>query len=103
MELAQWSPSIHRRAVSGPYVAAMGSAPDVTVVIPTRNRPDLVSRAVHSVLGQTYRNIEVIVVVDGPDAATEDALGTIGDDRLRVLTLPAKGGAPNARNQGVRA
>jgi glycosyltransferase involved in cell wall biosynthesis len=103
MELAQWSLSIHRPAAGGQYVAAMRSAPDVTVVIPTRNRPDLVSRAVHSVLGQTYRNIEVIVVVDGPDASTEDALGTIGDDRLRVLTLPAKGGAPNARNQGVRA
>jgi glycosyltransferase involved in cell wall biosynthesis len=98
-----WSPAIHPRAVNGPYVAAMPSAPDVTVVVPTRNRPDLVSRAVRSVLGQTYRNLEVVVVVDGPDATTAGALEAIGDDRLRVLTLPAKGGAPNARNAGARA
>lgn len=98
-----WLPAVHRRAVNGPYVAQMPSAPDVTVVIPTCNRPDLVSRAVRSVLGQTYRNLEVIVVVDGPDAATGEALAAIGDDRLRVLTLEEKGGAPNARNAGARA
>jgi glycosyltransferase involved in cell wall biosynthesis len=42
------------------------------------------------------------VVIDGPHEPTRDALSTIADDRLRVLTLPAKGGAPNARNVGVR-
>ena len=44
----------------------------VSAVIPTRNRPDLVLRAVNSALNQTYRELEVIVVIDGPDAATEE-------------------------------
>jgi glycosyltransferase involved in cell wall biosynthesis len=78
-------------------------SPEVSVVIPTRNRPDLVTRAVRGVLAQTYRDLEVIVVIDGPDDVTRDALAEMADDRLRVLTLPAKGGAPNARNEGVRA
>ncbi|MBL7257691.1 glycosyltransferase family 2 protein [Paractinoplanes lichenicola] len=76
---------------------------DVSVVIPTCNRPELATRAVHSALGQTHRSLEVIVVIDGPDDATVSALKEIDDDRLRVLVLPERGKAPNARNQGVKA
>ena len=81
----------------------MTSAPDVSVVIPTRFRPDLVLRAVDGVLAQTMADLEVIVVVDGPDDETCDALAAIADPRLRVLVQPEKGGAPHARNIGARA
>jgi hypothetical protein len=81
----------------------MSSTPDVSVVIPTCSRPDLVVRAARSALGQTIRDLEVIVVIDGPDDATERALSTIADARLRVIALPRQLGAPNARNMGVAA
>jgi glycosyltransferase involved in cell wall biosynthesis len=82
----------------------MVATPDVSVVIPTFGRPALVLRAVRSALAQTLESIEVIVVVDGPDdQLTEAALATINDIRLHVIKLPAQGGAPNARNVGVRA
>jgi glycosyltransferase involved in cell wall biosynthesis len=80
----------------------MPSTPDVSVVIPTLSRPALVTRAVRSALAQTIDDIEVIVVVDGPDDATRTALAAITDTRLRVIGLPQKGGAPNARNAGVQ-
>ena len=80
----------------------MSSRIDVSVVIPTCNRPELATRAVRSALAQTHRDLEVIVVVDGPDDATVAALAQVGDDRLRVVVLPERGKAPNARNQGVR-
>ncbi len=80
----------------------MPPSPDVSVVIPTCNRPELATRAVHSALAQTHRNLEVIVVVDGPDEATHVALKAIEDDRLRVIGLPERGKAPNARNVGAR-
>jgi glycosyltransferase involved in cell wall biosynthesis len=76
----------------------VSSTPDVSVVIPTRERPHLVTRAVRSALAQTMASIEVIVVVDGPDDATHAALDTIEDPRVRVVRI----GAPNARNVGVR-
>jgi glycosyltransferase involved in cell wall biosynthesis len=72
------------------------------VVIPTRNRPELVPRAVHSALAQTLQQLEVIVVIDGPDPATRDVLAEIADPRLRVLELDESGGAPAARNVGAQ-
>ena len=80
----------------------MRSLPKVSVVIPTRFRPELAVRAVRSALAQTVQNIEVIVVVDGPDDLTVATLAAIVDARLRVVVLPEAGGAPNARNAGVR-
>lgn len=73
------------------------------MVIPTRARPDLVTRAVRSALAQTYRDLEVVVVIDGVDENTPAALARIGDPRVRTVQLPHRTGAPNARNQGVRA
>ena len=56
-----------------------------------------------SALQQTLREIEVVVVIDGPDPATRAALAGVGDPRLRIVELPERGGAPNARNAGARA
>lgn len=80
----------------------MPSAPTISVVIPTRSRPGLVTRAVRSALAQTVEDIEVIVVIDGPDPETRAALATLSERRLRVIELPERGGAPEARNVGVR-
>lgn len=79
--------------------------PIVTAVIPTRNRPDLVVRAVGSALAQTYPGLEVVVVVDGPDAGTVAALNavTLNDPRVRVIALEESVGGAEARNMGVRA
>lgn len=75
----------------------------VSVVIPTRNRPALVRRAVASALSQTFNEIEVIVVVDGPDEPTVAAVREINDSRLKCLELPVNVGGADARNAGVRA
>ena len=61
------------------------------------------SRAVRSALAQTYGNLEVVVVVDGPDDRTVKALAEVHDDRLRVIALPQTRGAQNARNAGIQA
>ena len=75
----------------------------VSAVIPTRNRPSLVVRAVKTALNQTYSNMEVIVVVDGPDDSTNRALRAINDPRIQIVTLPERVGGAGARNAGVRA
>jgi glycosyltransferase involved in cell wall biosynthesis len=73
----------------------------VSVVIPSRNRPTVVGRAVRSALNQTFQCIEVIVVIDGPDQKTVQALAQFNDPRLRVVSLEESVGAQGARNIGV--
>jgi glycosyltransferase involved in cell wall biosynthesis len=75
----------------------------VTAVIPTAGRSRLVVRAVESALAQTVRDLEVLVVLDGPDLATAKALEAIRDPRLRMVERPRRGGSGAARNWGVRA
>jgi glycosyltransferase involved in cell wall biosynthesis len=72
-------------------------------VIPTRKRPDLVEKAVRSVLKQDFEALEVIVVVDGEDRETVEVLGRFREERLRVLDLAVGVGGAEARNIGVRA
>jgi glycosyltransferase involved in cell wall biosynthesis len=74
----------------------------VSVVIPTRNRPDLVVRAVRSVLAQTHSDLDVIAVIDGPDRLTVEALEDIKDERLRWTEGTESVGGAEARNIGVR-
>ena len=78
------------------------SLPLVSVVIPTRCRPELVCRAIESALAQTYSSIEVIVVVDGEDVETVAALQSIDDRRLRFMVLEETAGGSEARNRGVQ-
>ena len=76
--------------------------PLVSVIIPTRGRPALVARALRSVIDQTEPDLEIIVVVDGPDEDTVAVLANSGDPRLEVLVNPQSLGAAAARNKGVR-
>lgn len=76
-------------------------APNVSVIIPTYLRPDLVCRAVRSALEQTLTSLEVLVVVDGGDQETVRALATCSDPRLRVVLPGRRLGNADARNAGV--
>jgi glycosyltransferase involved in cell wall biosynthesis len=75
----------------------------VTVYIPTRNRSHLVTRAVSSVLCQTFADWECIVVDDGSDDDTPAIMAALvaADSRIRYLRSPASKGAPAARNWAI--
>jgi glycosyltransferase involved in cell wall biosynthesis len=75
----------------------------VSVVIPTRGRPSLLKRAVESALCQTVSELEIVVVIDGADPESVDALASIQDPRIRYLALDEKVGGAEARNAGARA
>jgi len=79
----------------------VANTPTVSVVIPTRNRPMLLVRAVRSALAQSVCNIEVVVVIDGHDPASIEALTKIADDRVKTVVLPESKGGSEARNLGV--
>ena len=83
--------------------SSMPVHPMVSVVIPTRGRPQRVITAIHSVQRQTHSTLEIIVVIDGADEETADELRTLNEPRLRVLQLPSPKGAAGARNAGIAA
>lgn len=76
---------------------------EVSVIIPTHNRQRLVSRAVRSVLNQTYKDLECIVVDDASSDGTPQVIQTIEDERLVYLRHDRNRGASGARNTGIRA
>jgi glycosyltransferase involved in cell wall biosynthesis len=75
----------------------------VAVVIPTFNRRDLVTQAVRSVLGQTYRDLSCLVIDNGSTDGTAEALAAIADPRLRLIVHDRPMGGPGARNLGIAA
>ena len=76
----------------------------VTVVIPTFNRADLLPRAVRSVLDQTYRPLELIVVDDCSEDATPLVLAPwTANEEMRVIRHEKNQGVSAARNSGIRA
>ena len=72
----------------------------VSVIIPTYNREKSVLAAVNSVLDQTYKDLELIVIDDGSTDRTKDILGRIQDARFRYV-YQKNAGACAARNHGI--
>ena len=75
------------------------SEPFVSVIIPTFNRSEVVGRAVDSVLNQTFRDFECIVVDDGSTDATDTVLKGFAN-RIKVIKTENKG-VSAARNLGA--
>jgi hypothetical protein len=75
--------------------------PLISVVMPTFARPHLMLGALRSALEQTWRAVEVVIVVDGRDRETLDALARVSDARVRVVLPERHLGNADARNAGV--
>ena len=82
-------------------MAAMPHAPLVSVVLPARDGGALLAPAVSSVLGQTERDLELLLVDDGTTDGSVAALDR-SDPRLRVIPSPGRG-VVDALNAGLLA
>ena len=77
--------------------------PEVTIVIPSFNRSELLRRSLASALGQTFTDIEVVVCDDGSTDNTSQVLAGFADRRLRVVRQPTNRGMFVNMNAGVNA
>lgn len=81
--------------------------PLVSVIIPTYGRPKLLTRAINSVLNQSYSNLEIIVVDDNNEGSserseTELALNDyLEEKKIRYVKMDKNGGGALARNKGA--
>ncbi len=75
----------------------------ISVVLPTYNRADRIKLSIESVLKQSVKDIELIVVDDGSTDNTEDIVEGIVDQRIKYIKLSQNKGACAARNIGIEA
>ena len=77
-------------------------APLISVVIPVYNVEQYIEKCLDSITGQTYRNLEIIMVDDGSTDQSGAACDRIAktDDRIRVIHQ-VNGGPSKARNTGI--
>ena len=75
--------------------------PLVSIAIPVYNGQAVLAQTLHSVLAQTHRHLEIIVVDDGSTDGTWQMLESFGD-AIRAIRQP-NGGLASARNTGIRA
>lgn len=73
----------------------------VSVIIPTYNRAHLIERSIRSVLNQTYKEFELLIIDDGSTDNTKEVVENIKDDRIRYIRCGENGGAARARNRGI--
>ncbi len=76
--------------------------PKISVIVPAYNAEKSIEKCVRSILNQTYKDLEVIVINDGSTDNTIDILGKLKktDKRLKVFSIE-NGGVSHARNFGI--
>jgi glycosyltransferase involved in cell wall biosynthesis len=77
------------------------SSATVSIIIPTYNREKLLFRAIQSVLAQTYKNFELIIIDDASTDHTATVVSNFCEPRIRFIRLDQNNGVSIARNTGL--
>lgn len=80
----------------------MKKTPLVSVIVTSYKRPDFLLKTVRSILSQTYRNLEVLVVDDGSHDNTEDVVKSLKDERIQFFAISHSGRPAVPRNFGLQ-
>jgi len=73
----------------------------ISIIIPAYNAEKYIERCVNSIINQTYKNIEIIIVNDGSTDMTKEKVEKIKDDRIIILNQE-NFGVSSARNIGIK-
>lgn len=80
----------------------MSDNPLVSIIVRTKDRPELLKKALRSIAAQTYRPIEVVLINDGGcDLDIEELKGILGDVSLNYIRLEKNTGRAHAGNVGI--
>jgi glycosyltransferase involved in cell wall biosynthesis len=74
--------------------------PLISIIIPVYNGEKTIQKTIESVLQQTFKDFEIILINDGSQDSTLDVINNIKDERLRVFSYP-NAGVSTSRNRGL--
>ena len=72
-----------------------------SIIIPLYNKEKTVKRTLQSILTQSYRDFEVVVVDDGSKDKSYEVVKSIADNRVKLFSK-TNGGVSSARNFGLQ-
>jgi len=75
--------------------------PLISIIIPTYNHADYLSRALKSILDQTYKNWEAIVIDNHSTDGTNKVINRYADPRIKYLKIHNSGVIAKSRNKGI--
>lgn len=73
----------------------------VSIIVPAYNASETITRTLNSILNQTYKNIEIIVINDGSTDNTSEIVKKSKDNRIKLIEQK-NGGVSKARNNGLK-
>ena len=84
------------------YINRISRNEKISIIIPTYNRGYTILKSIKSVLNQTYKNFEILIIDDGSNDNTKDLILNLEDSRIKYIKLKNNKGASFARNIGIQ-
>jgi len=75
----------------------------VSIITPCYNAQEFISETISSVLAQTYKNFELIIVDDGSSDSSVEIIKSFNDDRIKLIERVNSGKPSIPRNAGIKA
>jgi len=76
--------------------------PEVSIIIPTYNRANSLKKTLVSIINQTYKDYEIIIVSNGSTDNTEDIVNQFHDARIKYIFQEGSGSPASPRNTGIK-
>lgn len=84
-----------------PSISKIRSNPLVSVLLPAYNAENYISGAISSILSQTYKNFELIIVNDGSKDSTLKVISSHDDSRIKLISLEENQGIVDCLNLAI--
>ena len=76
--------------------------PLVSIIIPVYNAEEYLKEAIDSIINQSYKKIEIIIVNDGSEDNTDDVINSYADHRITILNNDRNKGICYSLNRGIK-